>query len=333
MDVGEDYFRRSSSARSLPGYREWQHFVIVGGGVDALVNFSVTCDAGTPVGRVLVVVRADGQVWEGALQRIPGDGLDVRAGKLGARFGDSWIAYENGAYEIHARVRRGPAVDLRIEPRCEPFVAHNLEAGDGGLRSWLVLPRLVADGEIRIGSRVISLRGAMGYHDHNWGAWSGEVVWQWGFGLPERDEASPWTVVFGRLIDERRACVLMQSLFLWEGHALRRMFRDRQIDVIAEGGLRGDCLLKIPHVMRLVDPGDLAAVPRRLVIGARAGGDRIEARFDAESAAQVLLPRARDLRTTEIDETAGSLVVTGTVHGRPVELRGRGIFEFVHARF
>jgi len=53
-----------------------------------------------------------------------------------------------------------------------------------GARGWVtgytapVLSGTVR-GELRIGSDVIAVRDAAGYHDHNWGFWKG-VRWQWG---------------------------------------------------------------------------------------------------------------------------------------------------------
>jgi hypothetical protein len=325
-----DHFRRSSSAPSLPGYREWQHFVIAGGGVPAIVNFGLVEGRGAPLGSVLVLVH-DGE-WSGDLRMIPQSDLDVRAGSIDAHFGESAMEHRGGSYVIRAGARGGVDVLLRLTPRSTPFTAHNLETGDGGARSWLVLPRLVADGTIHVNGRAVSVRSAVAYHDHNWGSWTGDVVWEWGFGLPERDDGSPWSLVFGRLVDERRGCILMQSLFLWDGGDLCRMFRDRQISAVPEGSLRSGRLLKVPAVMRFLYPGDRAAVPGRFAIEATAGGDRLDVNFEAESAAQVFLPRSDNLGATEINETAGALRAAGVIRGKPVDLRGRGVFEFVHAR-
>jgi hypothetical protein len=53
-----------------------------------------------------------------------------------------------------------------------------------GANGWLtgyVVPALAGtlSGSLRAGSETISLDGASGYHDHNWGFWEG-VSWQWG---------------------------------------------------------------------------------------------------------------------------------------------------------
>ena len=58
-----------------------------------------------------------------------------------------------------------------------PFVVR----GRGGWLSGYVVPVLSGDvaGMLRVGTRDVSLEGATGYHDHNWGFWEG-VSWQWG---------------------------------------------------------------------------------------------------------------------------------------------------------
>jgi hypothetical protein len=58
-----------------------------------------------------------------------------------------------------------------------PFVLR----GRGGWLSGYVVPVLSGElsGALDVGGRRITLDGATGYHDHNWGFWRG-VSWQWG---------------------------------------------------------------------------------------------------------------------------------------------------------
>src|SRR5690349_6542370 len=118
-----DHFRGSSSAVGLVGYREWQHFVVLTGDLDVVVNLNVVWTDKAPVGRVLLLVRQGG--WSGDLEAVAADALDVRCGSVDAMFGDSALRFRDGAYEITARLRGGPSVDLRLRPASAPFVAHN----------------------------------------------------------------------------------------------------------------------------------------------------------------------------------------------------------------
>jgi hypothetical protein len=58
-----------------------------------------------------------------------------------------------------------------------PFVLH----GRAGWLSGYVVPVLSGpmSGALEAGGQTVSLAGALGYHDHNWGFWRG-VSWQWG---------------------------------------------------------------------------------------------------------------------------------------------------------
>jgi hypothetical protein len=78
---------------------------------------------------------------------------------------------------------RGPgvageiALDAPPGRSVPPFVVR----GRGGWLSGYVVPVLSGEvtGVLRVGTRDVSLEGATGYHDHNWGFWEG-VTWQWG---------------------------------------------------------------------------------------------------------------------------------------------------------
>jgi hypothetical protein len=65
-----------------------------------------------------------------------------------------------------------------------------------GWVSGYVVPVLAGPlhGSLRIGNDTISLDGATGYHDHNWGFWAG-VRWQWG-----QVAANDLSFVFGRVL-------------------------------------------------------------------------------------------------------------------------------------
>ncbi len=67
-----------------------------------------------------------------------------------------------------------------------------------GARGWVsgyVVPVLSGSlhGTLRVGGETISLDGATGYHDHNWGFWEG-VRWQWG-----QVASGDLSIVFGRV--------------------------------------------------------------------------------------------------------------------------------------
>jgi hypothetical protein len=94
---------------------------------------------------------------------------------------------ENGSEELSG------AIDLDAAPgRSLPPVT--IRGANGWLTGY-VAPALAGrlSGALRAGRDTVSLDGATGYHDHNWGFWEG-VSWQWG--QVAHDDVS---IVYGRV--------------------------------------------------------------------------------------------------------------------------------------
>jgi hypothetical protein len=333
-----DVLRRSPARVGGPGgHKEWMHFCAYGPGVDVLVNFSLVDDVrpgaapGAEFARVVVLVREGG--WDGDVERFEADVVRVQGGGLSLRFGDNVMRYEGGAYTLAVTLGRRPiTVDLRLTPRCLPSVAHNIGLDAGPPIHWLVLPRCAADGLVTIAGRHHRFVDAPAYHDHNWGrfAWGRDFAWEWGFGLPPAAD-NPWTFVFVRLSNRAHTRALMQAVFLWRGPWQQRVLRAGDVSVSREGFLRAERVFKVPRPMALVSPGTATDVPKRLVMRAAGDGDRVEAVFEADDLAQVIIPNDHDPGVTIIHEVSGRVSVEGSVLGEPVAMEGRAIFEFLGA--
>src|SRR4029078_10303778 len=126
----------------------------------------------------------------------------------------------------------------------------------------MVLPRLVACGEIRVRGKSFQLDRAAAYHDHNWGhfSWGRDFAWEWGYALPE-DLRAPWTVVYVRLSDRGRVRTYKQAVFLWRRTSVARVFRDTEVDVTLAGLLRPASVFKLPRIMNVLSPGTAVDVP------------------------------------------------------------------------
>lgn len=332
-----DWLRRSASLAGGPrGHKEWWHFCAYGPEVDVLVNFSLVDDVreGSPPGaefaRVTLLARDRG--WDGDVDLYPADEVAADGGGLSLRFGDNVAEFRDGAYRLRARARRRPIeVDLTITPTALPSLANNITLDPGPPINWLVVPRGEATGTVTVGGRAHALERAPAYHDHNWGrfAWGRDFAWEWGFGLPQRDE--PWSVVFVRLSDRARTLARMQALFLWRGARQHRVMRGSELTVTRGGLLRPERVLKVPRVMGLVSPSTATDVPARLEVEAVADGDRVECVFTASDLAQVVIPNDHDAGVTIINEVSGAVRVEGEVRGERVRMEGRAIFEFLGA--
>lgn len=333
-----DWLRRSPSSRGgAGGHKEWWHFCVYAPGVDVLVNLSLVDDVreGAPPGheyaRVVVLVRE--REWDGDVEVFEAHEVEAPGGGLQMRFGDNRVAFEDGRYVIEVQLRRRPiAVSLVLEPGCVPSLANNIRLDPGPPINWLVLPRMVASGALRLGDRVVQVDRARAYHDHNWGhfAWGRDFAWEWGYGLPQ-EEGNPWSMVFVRLSDRAHSRTYMQALFLWRGALQHRVMRAADVTVERVGLLRATRVFKLPRAMALVAPGTVTDVPRALEVTARGDGDEVRCRFEAEDVAAVVIPNDHDPGVTVIHEVSGVVTVEGRVRGERVAMRGRAIFEFLGA--
>ncbi|MFT3772741.1 MAG: hypothetical protein QM820_45710 [Minicystis sp.] len=333
-----DYFRRSPGRIGGPrGHKEWLHFCISSGSVDLLINVSIVDDLRHDVhehrelARLSVLWHDEG--WEGAIQLYPSDEVRVVGGEIDATIGPNRIYFEDGVIVLRVRLPR-PAieVDLRLSPVTLPYLVSNIRGLDGRPINWAVVPRSRAEGVLRLNGRTIEVTGALAYHDHNWGSfgWGNNFAWEWGYGLPA-DASNPWTVVFARLNSRGNTAALMQLFYLWRADRMLRTFRDHEIEVRREGLLRPDRMLKLPPAMGLVAPGLATDIPERLSIRAASRGDVIEAVFETENVAQVIIPNDDDLGVTIINEVSGRLTMDGSAFGEPVHLDHRAVFEFLSA--
>ncbi len=327
---GNDAFRWQPGRSFEPGYREWHHFCVLGEQLDVLLNFSVLgANRYRPAAaQVMALVRRER--WKGGAERVSVDDLEIRIGRLTARFGESRIECDgDGDYHVHVALRdHGIEVDAVLRPVTEPFVVHDADpAGDARL-SWLVVPHLRASGRVTVDGVARSFEDAPAYHDHNWGRWGTEGVWDWGFGLPLRGEPDG-AVLFVRLSDRARTEVRVQGLFLWEGASLRRVVRDGDLRFSEAGSVVTRDACKVPAVLRLLAPGDITGTPAELSIAYVDGADSGVVRFASEQVAQVLTPEDTYPGLLKISEVSASFELSGTLGGKPIRSKGRGLFEHV----
>jgi hypothetical protein len=175
-------------ARAL-SWAEWLYFN--GQAPDGSVRFYLTFMAGprTTGGRRAAGVRL--QLEEGGRVRAFSAREEVPEAELLARAPEMDVAgnrvrLEGLRYRIALDLQAeggGPGLTGEITLDAPPgrSVPPFVVRGRGGWLSGYVVPVLSGpvDGALRAGGRPVSLAGATGYHDHNWGFWQG-VTWRWG---------------------------------------------------------------------------------------------------------------------------------------------------------
>ena len=169
--------------------------------------------------------------------------------------------------------------ELYFASASRPFVVNNQPVGDGRM-SWLFVPRLRAQGWLRIGGREHRIENDLAYHDHNWGRfwWGDDFGWTWGTLLPKGSD-DPWSMVFLQMTDRSRLRCLSQALYVWHHDEPAVIFRHAAVRTRSDGvlGRAADCTL--PPPMRLLLDGEVPGVPKRIEITATRAADTVHAEF------------------------------------------------------
>jgi hypothetical protein len=336
-----DYWRRSPASAGGPsGHKEWHYFCALGEDIDLIANLSLSdrrsLQAGAPsviedACVILLARTADGR-WHGDAEACDPTTVLVQAGRVNARFGASRVVLRDGVYRLDSCVRAHQVTaSLELRPTARPALTRTVPLGLHEAMHWLVVPRLDASGEVRVGNAVFRLQGAPAYHDHNWGrfAWGGDFAWEWGVALSGRSDG--WSLIYYRITDRARHKSLSQGVLLWHGDRHCRTFRDGDVSIHSSDlVVLGRCL-RVPRIMSLAIPGTVADIPRRLEVAARGGNDRIEIVLDLEDGAQIGLPDESGDRMTLISECRGRLRASGRIRGAPVHVDAPLLIEFNRA--
>jgi hypothetical protein len=328
-----DHWR--SGAAHAPGdpHHEWSHFAVFAPGVDLLVNFSrFGASSDHPCSQLALLARtADGRWW-GDVERHPESQVRMPGGRVEADLGASQLRFRNGAYELRVSLRDGSIeARLRLVPRSRPALTSSVSLRPGQAM-WFAVPRLAAEGVVRVGSRRIAFRGAPAYHDRDWGRfhWGGDHAWEWAVALPA-DLACPWSLVVQQISDRARHRYLSKGLLVWRNGLYWRTLHHRALDIRAEGLRPASGALRVPRIMRLVSPGRAADVPEKICVLAREGDDRVEGEIRVLDLAQICVPNDRDLGTTVVSEARAEASFEGRVRGERLRLEGPAILELNRA--
>ena len=199
--------------------------------------------------------------------------------------------------------------------------------------SWLFVPRLRADGWLRIGGREHRFDNDLAYHDHNWGRfwWGDDFGWTWAHGPSQR---SGRPVVAGVPADDRPATAALPV-----PGALRVAPRRACRDLPACRG--ADALVRRARPRRRTAPcrhrcGCCWMARCRAYrsgrdhrdAGRRHGARRVPpAVLRPAGAAERDVPRPTRLCSAKPAAPRGS---TGSINGEDIDFVGTGVFEFLH---
>lgn len=334
--AGSDFLRAPVLAAADPtGFKEWHHFVVHGRGRRILINFSLnneSADAGRLRLAPRVILIAHDDTWTGAIERFDESAMQMSADLGDLTIGGNRMIVRPGGYRVLIDLPdHGIRGELDFSSVSKPFVVNNQPIGNGRM-SWLFVPRLRADGWLRIGGEDHRIERELAYHDHNWGRfwWGDDFGWTWGTILPQSPD-DPWSMVFLQMTDRARLHHFSQALYVWHDDEPAAIFRHAAVSTQAFGTLAGGADCTLPAPMRLVLDGEVPGVPERVEIAAMRAGDTVRATFRSASFARLAQPSEISLeQSTVLCETSGTAQVSGTISGENIDFIGAGVFEFLY---
>jgi hypothetical protein len=135
-------------------------------------------------------------------------------------------------------------------------------------------------------------------------------------------------VVFALIQPPRPADAATASVMLWRAGRLLRHFPRRSVDVAVSGLLARDDVHTCPPLAAALGTPPAPAVPRRLVITATLGEDRLAIDMAAQTAGRIVNPSELGLLPFSVHEVLGPAVVTGLVAGHDVAFTAAAVVEF-----
>ncbi len=317
---------------SAPAYKDWLHLVVLDhrSGLAGLVNVSLHGAPADPrsraVGTALVNVPGEGwfgNVETGALSRavigLTSIGLEQVA-----------VAVDGPRGTVHASVRQpdeGLGLDLVADALVRPMAREQPQPLGSGWLAWYVVPRLRGRGRVSVAGRSFDLAQASIYYDHNWGRWhwGQDLGWEWGCFLAP----TPGPAFFLSRVSDRAHGGGTRFLHVAYPDGRQRTFAGPAVEWTRSGRLETP-LRRLPGVLAALH-ADIAAphLDRALHVRADDGTDRVEIRFTAGAAAQIIAGDPVEPGYGFIHELVGEFEFAASICGREDAAAGLAVVEHV----
>lgn len=327
----------AAGALDAARYSEWHHFNFndEASEVYGLFNLAVSGDVSHPPrarAGVSLVVCERGVGWHGTMNLYPLEECRVAAGTVDVAIGGNSVRLRRGRYQLAGALKDGSvAIHATFTPKAQPMRLDRI----GGVVSSFLSPSFDVEGTLVLGGREIPLRGATGYHDHNWGTWDWgrDIGWDWGYLIEPRGSGRaarrrpPLSIVFGQVTDASRAAARSDLVVLvWEGERWSRAFVGDAVSITTTGERPYGDIPRIPGVLALLAP-ERPHIPERVDIRAADGDDVLEIALHVDAAMQFLIPHPATAGRTTIAELVGRYTVRGQLDGRAVAFEYVGFAE------
>lgn len=324
-----DHLRRPSADDPARGaYKEWLHVNAFDHetGLIALVNVSVHGDPAAPASRAVgaALVHEPGTGWAGNAEVVSGG--SVETGVLALATAGVAVAADPSGTRVAARARLPrDGLDLSLEGvpvGPELSVESTMPFGSGYL-GWAVYPRLRVDGTLDLPGRTVTLDGAGGYADHNWGRWwwGDDAGWDWAcWHAPDG-----LLVVFSRMTNRAHT---RSGLVLLTVEVRGRVVRFVDDQVLVETTGRTWPSRRLPGALAALHTDRATErLPSRVVVHASNGFDGLDLEFDVRDVAQLVMAEPAQPGSAFLHELVGAFRCVGLIAGTRVDSVGLGVVE------
>jgi hypothetical protein len=333
-----DFWRMPRDRFRSAKYKEWSHFCVLAEKINVIVNFSLMARGASSDGetseipRVAILVRQSDGTWNGDVAQFSAESATTGDRATDLTIGNNCMRFYQGAYRVDAELECAKlSMRLCFYPVTRPAIASSVRLSGHERMRWLVVPRLIAGGELRVAGRDFAIQGAAGYHDRNWGkfSWGGDYSWEWATILPA-SLSIPWTLIYMRISDGGRNRVFSQGLMVWRRDRSARVFHGADMLVRQSGLLKQKQVLRVPRIVNLMVPGEARSIPRIIEIDGRAWADHITLKLRLEDFAEIGVPNDNPNGLTLLSEATGRAEVTGRIGGESFDFLGNLLVEFNH---
>jgi hypothetical protein len=330
IDDGLHLPPRGDPTRAL--YKEWLHVNIIDrdAGIVGLVNASLHGDPDDPrsmsTGAALLHIDGIGWVGNAATRSF----AEARLGTSSIALVDVGIVVEPHRGRVLASASMPMhrfALEIEMHAESQPFSFSDPFPFGSGWMSWYGVPRLSVRGRASFDGRELSLDRAIGYHDHNWGRfrWGDDARWEWSVMLG----ADGSSFVFARATSRDLQQITGGPMLVADTPQGRRVFGGPTVEF-------STCeRLEVP-LRRM--PGALAALhqdwmqpplPRRAVIHAGDGIDRLALEITFDAAAQIITADSLEPKYGFVHELSGAFEAKGIIGGSAIATSGLAAYEHV----
>ena len=228
-----------------------------------------------------------------------------------------------------------PFVQLQLQRSSRSCTSQAAPFARDQYMRWQSEPGILAQGDWCLApGEVYQNVEALGYHERVRGYWRWPDMGGWVFGFANDPQvlnqgmAPPTAVVFTLIQPPAPATAPTGSVILWRSGRLRRHFPRRNITVAVRGTLDRDRVAQVPQLSHLLGVAPMAPIPRRLLITAGLGDDRVTIDFLCETAARLVVPSETSLHPYSVHEVIGQCQVDGQLNGESFHYEAGGIVEF-----